>query len=229
MRLKILLTILGLLILGSGFYLAANTIFKPKPPKPPESVGFENLKDESTKSAEVKEKKPKKEESEAVKGTTQYITPTNYQPTPESKTLTKKLTQATKTIKEPDETPPQLPEITEPSPTEDDPFSEQHLIGFWTLYSEIETVGDQMIAIRNQIYDLEEEYYRVPAEERRAGVALSVVEGRIRVRQERIYNEIQLLVINYNRLHDRQAQLFANLCSTYYDVIVYYNLRSICL
>ncbi len=45
MRLKILLTVLGLLIVGSSAYLAANTVFKPKPPKPTQSIGFENLKD----------------------------------------------------------------------------------------------------------------------------------------------------------------------------------------
>ena len=63
MRLKILLTILALLILGSGSYLVANTYFKPKPPKETKLVGFENLKDEATKSAETK-----KEESKAQSG-----------------------------------------------------------------------------------------------------------------------------------------------------------------
>ncbi len=43
MRLKILLTILGLLILGSGSYVAANTVFKPKPPKATQLIGFENV------------------------------------------------------------------------------------------------------------------------------------------------------------------------------------------
>lgn len=63
MKLKILLIILGLLVIGSGSYVAANTIFKPKPPKPPELIGFENLGTEATGSAEVKEDKPKGEKS----------------------------------------------------------------------------------------------------------------------------------------------------------------------
>lgn len=75
MRLKILLTIVGLLILGSGSYIVANTVFKPEPPKPTQSIGFENLEKEATGSAEVKEDKPKEKESnEEVKGATSNTT-----------------------------------------------------------------------------------------------------------------------------------------------------------
>lgn len=42
-RLKTLLVILGILLLGSGIFLAKNTIFKPEPPKPTQSTGFENI------------------------------------------------------------------------------------------------------------------------------------------------------------------------------------------
>ena len=56
-RLKTLLVILGILLLGSGVFLAKNTVFKPKPPKPMQSIGFENIsKDFPSKSEETNEK-----------------------------------------------------------------------------------------------------------------------------------------------------------------------------
>lgn len=71
-RLKILLVILGILLIGSGVFLVKNTVFKSKTNEPTRLIGFEDLKDEATKSAEVKEKNPKKEESkEEVKGVIQ--------------------------------------------------------------------------------------------------------------------------------------------------------------
>ena len=74
MRLKILLTILGLLIVGSTSYLVANTYFKPKPPKETKLVGFENLKDEATKSAETKKEEVKAQSGEVSGATTPYAT-----------------------------------------------------------------------------------------------------------------------------------------------------------
>lgn len=62
MRLKILLIILGVLLVGTGSYFAKTTIFNSEPARTTELVGFENPKSEATESA-----KPKQEEKREAK------------------------------------------------------------------------------------------------------------------------------------------------------------------
>lgn len=224
LRLKILLTILGLLVIGSGSYVAANTIFKPKPPKPAEFIGFDKLKKEATHSAKTKESESKKEVANGeVQGTTTQTTaPTTYKPTPQAEATTQQLTQTIDTINK-TEPPPALPDIPQPPANQNPSISEEHLNGFWTLYNQIKFVGDQMITIKSQIDSLQVQYYQVPAKYNNQPLPLNVIQGKIQAEQAKISNQINLLVANYNQLYSQQVQLFSQYCSTYYDVVVYYS------
>lgn len=224
MRLKILLTILGLLVIGSGSYVAANTVFKPKPPKPTEFIGFDKLKKEATDSAKSKDSEPKNEVANGeVQGTTtQTTTPTTYKPTPQAEAATKELTQTIESINKV-ETPPALPEIPTTPPPTSPTISEEHLNDFWNLYNQIKSVGDQMIAIKSQIDSLQVAYYQVPSKYESQPLPLNVIQGKIQAEQAKISNQINLLVAQYNQLYSQQVQLFSQYCSTYYDVVIYYN------
>lgn len=59
-------------------------------------------------------------------------------------------------------------------------------------------------------------------------VTQSQLDKMVEAEQERIYNQIQLLLVEYDRLDLRLNQLYGKLCSTYYDVLVYYSSASIC-
>lgn len=73
---KLLILLVFVLIIGSGSYIIANTVLKPKPKPPTESIGFDKLNNEATKSADKPDNKSDESKSdgsndnEDVKGST---------------------------------------------------------------------------------------------------------------------------------------------------------------